>query len=131
MKCGALLLVFAMAVIPVHGEETYIYQYDTAGNCVGRVISSPTTLKAQGPKQQDVVVEVFPLETHSEFYICLDSEIGENNSFAMSSIDGTHTYTGNISEDITTIDVSTFKAGIYTLGVTYNNNLYSFKIIKK
>ncbi|WP_439778113.1 T9SS type A sorting domain-containing protein [Muribaculum intestinale] len=49
----------------------------------------------------------------------------------MSNLDGTRTYHGDILEDITTVDISSFKSGIYTLGVIYNNNLYSFKIIKK
>lgn len=132
MKCSALLLISAMSVLPMLGEDTYIYQYDAAGNCIGRLLSTSATLAAHKSQQQkEAAVEVFPLETDGEFFIFLDSTTGEENSFTMSSIDGTRTSSGKITEDITGVDISSFKSGIYSLGVTYAGNLYSFKIIKK
>lgn len=91
--------------------------------------ATPAARRSQQP--QKATVEVFPLETDGEFYIFLDSTKGEDNAFNMSSIDGTRTYSGKIAEDITGVDISSFKSGIYSLGVTYAGNLYSFKIIKK
>lgn len=132
MKCSTLLLISAMSALPILGEDIYIYQYDSAGNCIGRLLSTSATPAANKPQQQkEAAVEVFPLETDGEFYIFLDSTKGEDNAFNMSSIDGTRTYSGKITEDITGVDISSFKSGIYSLGVTYAGNLYSFKIIKK
>ncbi len=131
MKCSIPFLIFVMSAMPLVGDEVYIYQYDKAGNCIGRVLSTSTTSLMPQSAHSDALVEVYPLETDREFYIKLDSSVGENNTFYMSNLDGTRTYHGDILEDITTVDISSFKSGIYTLGVIYNNNLYSFKIIKK
>lgn len=132
MKCKTLLLICALSIFPMLGEDIYIYQYDSAGNCIGRVLStSVNSSPLRLSQQKDTTVEVFPLETDGEFYIFLDSTKGEDNAFNMSSIDGTRTYSGKITENITGVDISSFKSGIYSLGVTYAGNLYSFKIIKK
>lgn len=135
MNCRTLLIGSILAPLSLlgEGENVFVYRYDAAGNCIGRYIDDGSTVMSVARKsERNLMVEVFPLETEGDIYITLrDFNEASLASFSISSIDGTRTHNGELKEEIGIVDISSFPNGIYSLGVTYNNDLYSFKIIKK
>ena len=128
------LLLFAVACITsMQADNDHLqYQYDAAGNRIGRVVvhSQPQ----QAPRRNIPVVDVTVSPTITEDVVTIATAIDLGKSpmkYTLTSIQGNVLNTGDIQSQRTNVSLGRYADGIYLLTIEKDSLIETYKIIKK
>ena len=136
MKKKKLFMVLLMIVTYcsiIDADNYYFqYQYDAAGNRIGRIVVEPQPYQAPKKDLRTVNLTVSPTITSDVVTISTAIDVEKASMrYTLISVQGNVLDTGNITSQRTDLSMGGYASGIYLLTVEINSNVETFKIIKQ
>ena len=142
-----VFLIYGMLAFGQRDVMKRVYEYDAAGNRVMRsvfVLKSPSQKSMDNADEEakeeysfvdnleDIKIRVFPNPTTSTVSINIENvEVLHNGVIQIYNVTGTQLRTQTISALNTSIDLSSYPAGIYLVNITINGKETKWKIVKE
>ena len=127
-------MLFAVACIMImHADNDYLqYQYDAAGNRIGRIVVQSQPQQAPRKKLPVVDVTVSPTITDDVVTVATAINLGKSPmKYTLTSIQGSVMASGDIQSHHTNISLGRYADGMYLLTIENNSRVETFKIIKR
>ncbi len=127
-----LLVTWFMTNAALADNEYLQYQYDAAGNRIGRVVVAQQLRRSPQRELPAVGTTVYPTIT-SDIVTISTAEDTDNASlrYILCSIDGSVLATGELTTQRYVLSLSEYASGIYLLIIESPSASETFKLIKK
>ena len=127
------VVVYIFGTTASRADDEYLqYQYDAAGNRIGRTVVQ--TQPRQSPKLSLPAVEVTvsPTLTHDEVTISTAQDIEKHSMrYTLINLQGSLLEAGQIGSQQTVLSLGQYADGIYLLTIESDSLIKSYKIIKQ
>ena len=128
-----VLIVFFTVLLPIGISAEFVYTYDAAGNRVSRAaVEQNQPRRSSHISEHNSFVTVSPTVTSDLVTIVttLDPEHTQM-CFMLCDLQGSTLAHGDITSQQTIVTVSQYANGIYLLSVLADQNIQTFKIVKR
>lgn len=136
-RLNILYILFALQLLPMSGKSQALqYSYDASGNRISKTL---ITVMSQAPEPpSDMPNEKFhTVQTRNNLTKGLidikieDFNLNSNYRISVYTTDGIDVTSVVPNSELTTIDLSNLRRGVYVLAVSIDDHIQTFKITKK
>ena len=142
MKHNILSFLMLCCSVFAYGQkQRIVYAYDSSGNRTSRTIvldSSQKTRKHVATSIEGITntcgtynVKIYPNPVVENLTISVCGEYSGHAAYSLYDSAGKKLTNGNITDDKTSVNMSSYAKGIYILNIVTGGEPYSWKILKK